>query len=78
MQDPEPHMHYDVMCSGCSAASAEPIFDGGAFRWWSKFYPEDICTLAACGSPGKVHQAENLGVFDGQTLYKYDFVIPQK
>lgn len=70
LQDPEPHVHYDVICTGCSAAS-EDIFDGGAYRWWSKYYPEGVCTLAACGAPGEVHQATNLGALNGQTVYKY-------
>jgi hypothetical protein len=71
-----PHIHYDVVCSGCSGDSADPLFDGGTYRWWSKFYPEDICTLSACGAPGPFHQAKNLGKFNGQTVYKYDFTIP--
>ena len=76
MQDPEPHIHYDVMCSGCAPASTEGVFTG-EYRWYSKFYTETICKLGECGDTSKAaHLADSLGVIDGRQVYKYDFVIP--
>jgi hypothetical protein len=71
--DPMPHIHYDVICNGCAA---NPAFAGGRYHWWSKFYPEGLCTLAACGKPSEVHQATKHTV-GSQTVYKYDFIFPE-
>lgn len=76
MQDPEPHIHYDIMCNGCSAATTGEIFNG-EYRYYNKFYPEGICQLAACGPVKKeIHQSDKIGQVDGKEAYKYHFVIP--
>ena len=76
VQDPEPHIHYDIMCSGCSAATTGDVFEG-EFRYYNKFYPEGICQLAACGPVKKeIHQSDKLGKVAGKEAYKYHFVIP--
>jgi hypothetical protein len=71
--DPEAHIHYDVICSGCAANQA---FNGPDYQYWSKFYPEDVCTLKKCGVPGPAHQASGKFQYGGATVYKYDFVLP--
>jgi hypothetical protein len=71
--DPQPHVKYDIECNECADSEA---FTGGIYKFWSKFYPEALCTLEVCGYPTADHQASKLNV-EGQTVYKYDFVLPQ-
>lgn len=77
-EDPAPHIHYDVICSGCAANAA---FSGGSYEWWGKVYPEELCTVDACGmengKPGSVHQAQEKQTVNSQVVYKYDFVFPR-
>lgn len=44
--DPEPHIHFDIECSGCAAHG---VVDG-EYKYWNKFYPEDLCTMDGCGT----------------------------
>ena len=45
--DPEPHIHYDIECTGCAAGHG--VVDGD-YKYWNKFYPEDLCTIDGCGT----------------------------
>ena len=66
--DPEPHIHYQLKCSGCASSDA---LAGSDLLYFNKFYPKRVCKLDKCGSPGAAHQAELLE--DG--VYRYDLVI---
>lgn len=45
--DPEPHIHFDIVCTGC--AGDHPVV-AGDYQYWNKFYPETLCTIAGCGT----------------------------
>ena len=79
--DPEPHIHFDVMCTGC--AGDHGVVDG-EYKYWNKFYPEGICELISCYGgetmlaleAGPEHKAQKKEVVDGELRYKYDMAIP--
>ena len=45
--DPEPHIHFDIECTGCAAGHG--VVDGD-YKYWNKFYPEGLCTIDGCGT----------------------------
>jgi hypothetical protein len=69
--DPAPHIHYDIECSGCAK---NDVFSGN-FKFWNKFYPKETCKLAACGTNiGPQHQATKTS-YGGSDAYKYNIVL---
>lgn len=77
--DPEPHIHYDMVCTGC----AQNEFFTGEYRYWNKFYPEDPCDLKSCWgnnkihlAPGPEHQAQKSEVVKGELRYTYHMTLP--
>ena len=62
------------------------MFHADTYRYWNKFYPEDICTLDKCWGnangngnaakkAGPHHQADKK-VIDGVNYYTYDMLLP--
>lgn len=44
--DPKPHIHFDLLCTGCAPGHA--VVDG-EYHYWNKFYPEELCLKTNCG-----------------------------
>jgi hypothetical protein len=43
--DPEAHIHWDVICTGCAGHSVVT----GDYNFFNKFYPEALCLVDGCG-----------------------------
>lgn len=47
---------------------------GTTYRFWNKFYTNNVCKLNACGNAGNQHKAQKT-TFQGAETYKYHMVL---